>query len=194
MPSKSVLPRGFKAEAERLAEKYRADLGISKFAPLNAHTLADFLGIQIFTVDELFSDRNCDAYLRMCDPQKFSAMWTVNQKGEQLVIHNDRHSVFRQQSNLMHELAHIIRKHNVPDEQAKLCAQLGLHYYNPLHEQEAKHLGGCLQITRAGLQWALKNNYSHEEISEHYNASVDMVRYRIGITGVQKQLIYKKAQ
>lgn len=169
MPSKSVLPRGFKAEAERLAEKYRADLGISKFAPLNAHALADFLGIQIFTVDELFADRNCAAYHRMCDPQKFSAMWTVNQKGEQLVIHNDKHSVFRQQSNLMHELAHIIRKHTVPDEQAKLCAQLGLHYYNLLHEQEAKHLGGCLQITRAGLQWALKNNYSHEEISEYFN-------------------------
>ncbi|MFT4060699.1 MAG: ImmA/IrrE family metallo-endopeptidase [Legionella sp.] len=191
MPSKSILPRGFKAEAERLAEKYREELGVSKFSPLNAHTLADHLSVQIFTVDELFVNQDCDAYHRMSDPQKFSAMWIVNQKGEKLVIHNDRHSTFRQQSNLMHELAHIIRKHTVPDEQAKLCAKLGLHYYNLLHEQEAKYLGGCLQITRAGLQWALKNSYSPEEISEYYNASVEMVKYRIGITGVQKQLAYR---
>ncbi|WEK34683.1 MAG: ImmA/IrrE family metallo-endopeptidase [Candidatus Pseudobacter hemicellulosilyticus] len=193
MPSKSVLPRGFKAEAERLAEQCRADIGVSKFSPLDAHELARYLGIQIFTVDELFADQTCTAYLKMSDPKEFSAMWTPNKAGELLIIHNDKHSPFRQQSNLMHELAHIIRKHNVPDEKARLCAQFGLHYYNLLHEQEAKHLGGCLQITRAGLQWALKNAMEDEDISKYYNASVDMVKYRIGVTGVKKQFGHSRS-
>lgn len=193
MPSKSVLPRGFKAEAERLSEQYRAELKLSKFSPLDAHELAEHLGIEVFSVDEIFADmQDNPAYMVMSNPQKFSAMWTPDQSGKTRIIHNTNHSLFRQQSNLMHELSHIIRKHSVPDDKAKLCAKLNLHYVNPLHEQEAKYLGGCLQITRAGLQWALKQEFSEEQISQYFNASAEMVRYRVGITGVKKQFGYKR--
>ncbi|MGF7041665.1 Zn-dependent peptidase ImmA (M78 family) [Mucilaginibacter lappiensis] len=192
MPSKSVLARGFMAEAERISEGCRKDLGISKFDPLDAFKLAEHLQVDVFTVDEIFGDQTDHPdYSRMIDPDKFSAMWTPNVHGEKIIIHNDRHSRFRQQSNLMHELAHIIRKHTVPPESAVLCAQFGLHYFNPVHEQEAKYLGGCLQITRPGLQWGLKHLATVEGISDHFCASVDMVKYRIGITGVSKQYRFR---
>lgn len=186
MPSKSVLPRGFKADAERMAEMYRAELGISKFDPLDAFKLAEHLDVPIFSVDEAFSD-NLDhpRYQFMSDINRFSAMWMPNEDGEKIIIHNTNHSKYRQQSNLMHELAHIIRNHEIPEESARLCAQLNLIYYNPLHEQEAKHLGGCLQITTPGLRWAFKR-YTVEQISEYYCASTEMVNYRLGITGTKR--------
>ena len=185
MPSKSVLKRGFKAEAERLSEKYRQELGISKFDPLDAFALAAHLDIPIFSVNEIFAANLSSPYrTQLNDTSKFSAVWMLNKMGKKIIIHNDNHSSKRQQSNIMHELAHIIQKHEIPLEAAKLCHLFNLHYFNKEHEQEAKYLGACLQITRPGLQWALKRNYSPEEISDHFNASIEMVKFRLNASGV----------
>jgi hypothetical protein len=184
MPSKSLLRRGFKAESERLSEKYRAELGLSKFAPLNAFALADHLEIPVFTVSDVFPQVPNSPADILNDTAKFSAMWMPNEEGDKVIIHNDNHSEKRQQSNIMHELAHIIQKHEIPLEAAKLCHIYNLHYYNKEHEQEAKYLGACLQITRSGLQWALKENLTEVEISDYYKASVDMVRFRLNTSGV----------
>jgi Zn-dependent peptidase ImmA (M78 family) len=187
MPSKSVLKRGFKAKAERISESYRKELGISKFDPMDAFQLAEHLNIPIVGVDHLSCDLQNDHYNSLRNLDKFSAMWMPNEDNDKIIIHNNYHSLKRQQSNLMHELAHIILNHEIPDEQARLCQLLGLHYYNNEHEQEAKYLGGCLQITRPGLLWALKNNYSESRMSEYYTASLEMVNYRIKVTGVLRQ-------
>ncbi len=193
MPSKSLLRRGFQTEAERLSEKLRSELSISKFDPMDAFKLAEHLQIPVFTVDEAFTDNYSNPqYSIMSDTAKFSAFWMPNEDGEKIIIHNSNHSKFRQQSNIMHELAHILLGHQVPLEYAILCAELGLHYYNTKDEQEAKFLGGCLQITKAGLQWATKR-YSVTQISEYYTASIEMVTYRIGVSGVGKVNKYKKA-
>jgi Zn-dependent peptidase ImmA (M78 family) len=63
----------------------------------------------------------------------------------------------------------------------------GLHYYNAEQEQEAKFLGACLQISRPGLQWAVKEGLTNEEMSNHFNASLEMVRFRLNTSGVLKQ-------
>lgn len=193
MPSKSLLIRGFQAEAERRSEKLRSELAISKFDPLDAFKLAEHLEIAVFTVDEAFVDNYSNPkYSVMSDTSRFSAFWMPNEDGEKIIIHNSNHSKYRQQSNIMHELAHILLGHEVPLEYAILCSELGLHYYNTKDEQEAKFLGGCLQITKAGLQWATKR-YSVAQISDYYTASVDMVNYRIGVSGVGKVNRFKKA-
>jgi Zn-dependent peptidase ImmA (M78 family) len=187
MASKSLLERGFKAKAERLSESFRSELGISKFAPLDAFDLAKHLKIQVLSVLELKDDLKPKDYARLSDPSKFSAMWMPNSDDEKIIIHNNFHSKKRQQSNLMHELAHVILGHEIPEEQAKLCFLLGLHYYNPVHEEEAKYFGGCLQITRPGLLWAVKKGDSEAEMSDYYVASSEMVSYRLRITGVLRQ-------
>ena len=185
MPSKSVLKRGFKAKAERLSEKFRQDLGISKFDPLDAFTLATHLEVPIFSVNEIFSANPSSSYKsQLNDTSKFSAFWMLNSLGNKIIIHNDNHSSKRQQSNIMHELAHIILNHEIPLETAKLCHLFNLHYFNKEHEQEAKYFGACLQITRPGLQWALKRNFSYEEISDYFNASIEMVKFRLNSSGV----------
>jgi Zn-dependent peptidase ImmA (M78 family) len=191
MPSNFKFKWGFKAEAERLSEQFRNQLRISKFDPLDAFLLANHLDIPIFTVKQLYDGNEAHpAFLRLSDTSKFSAIWMPNEDGDKIIIHNDNHSAKRQQSNIMHELAHIIKNHTVPGDYARLCMEFNLHYYNKEHEQEAKYLGACLQITRPGLLWALKRNFSESEISEYFNASIDMVRYRLNISGVLRQKGY----
>jgi hypothetical protein len=63
---------------------------------------------------------------------------------------------------------------------------MDLRYYNPHHEEEAKYLGGCLQIPKPGLLWKLKEECTEEEISDYFFASVDMVKYRMNILGIRK--------
>jgi Zn-dependent peptidase ImmA (M78 family) len=191
MATNSALKRGFKKEAEEISEKYRAELGISKFAPLDAYVLAEHLNVPVFSVNQLFEGmEDSPAFLRMSDTAYFSAVWMPNEDGDKIILHNTNHSKKRQQSNIMHELSHIIRGHEVPDECARLCMQFNLHYYNKEHEKEARYLGACLQITRPGLFWSLKKNYTEEQISEYYNASLEMVRFRLNASGVLKQRKY----
>lgn len=189
MASKSFLKRGFKAEAERISERYREEVGVSKFDPLDAFALAKHLEIPVISIEEL-NELPEEHLNRLKEPSTFSAIWMPNEDGDKIIIHNTKHSPKRQQSNLMHELAHIIRRHEIPDDIARLCLLLNLHYYNKEQEEEAKYLGGCLQITRAGLQWALNRNFTKEEIADYFNASLEMVIYRLNTTGVLIQRSY----
>jgi len=49
-------------------------------------------------------------------------------------------------------------------------------------------LGGCLQIPRPALLWALRRQMTTPEIADHYGASEKMVRYRRNVTGVDAQM------
>ena len=113
------------------------------------------------------------------------------QNGNKIIIHNTYQSPKRQQSNLMHELAHHILKHDVDVETARIASQFGLKYVNDSHENEAKYLGGCLQICRPGLLWAAAA-LTEGEISDYYTASEEMVRYRMRVSGVLKQIHYRQ--
>jgi hypothetical protein len=147
MPTKFKFKYGFKANAERLAEKFRADLLISKFDPLDAFQLAAHLSVPIKTVNEFSAWISDEQLSVLTDTSKFSAMWMPNSDGEKIILHNDRHSEKRQQSNLMHELSHIILNHEIPEEIARLCFLYGLSYYNTEQEQEAKYLGATMLET-----------------------------------------------
>jgi len=184
--SKSRLPRGFKTEAERISEQQRAQLGLSIFSPLNAFDLANYLEIPVIPFNELLQEEEAKKLIE----KDVSALWMPNCDGDPIILNNPTHSACRQQSDIMHEIAHILRKHTTSEEVRRLCLLLNLRSYNKAQEEEAIYLGGCLQITRTGLLWALKQNYTHEQIAEYYCASVEMVKFRINSTGVERQRVY----
>lgn len=185
--SSSLYDWGFKTKAENLSIKYREELKRSKFDPLDAFTLAEHLDIPIFTVDEAFEgNEDHPSYSHMNDTAKFNALWMPNEDGERIVIHNSNHSAKRQQSNLMHELAHIILNHTIPEDIAKVCMLYNLHYYNKKQEAEAKFLGACLQLTKPSILWARKENWSFQKVSDHYSASVEMVTFRFNTIGIRQ--------
>jgi len=191
LTSKSILKRGFKTHAEKQAIEYRTKLSLKQHDPLDAFALSNYLQIPIYSATNLLTSQ-VDSTLLMGSGENdcgWSALTMITKAGNKIIIHNPFHSSARQQSNIMHELSHIICKH---EHAAKYDFELplGMRHFNELHEEEAKCLGAALQITRPGLLWALNRNMSQLDIANHYNASLEMVSYRLNTSGVLKQHSY----
>jgi hypothetical protein len=180
---------GFKKWADETSIKFRADLNIKAHEPLCAFKLSDFLKIPIFT-PENFSNlekHHLDNLLGKGKEHWSAVTIPVSELGN-IIIHNPTHSPLRQQSNIMHELAHVICGHKVSNEVIETGLIGFLRNHDIKQENEADWLGSSLQLPRQSLIWALKNNMTNDEISEYFNASIEMVKYRINITGVKKQI------
>lgn len=181
---------GFKKQAEDCGLKIREEMGLSKFSPLDAFALAKYKNIPVFTFDEILCDLEYERTLLNNHPS-FSALYTINRHGQKIILYKNTDSSARQQSNMMHEISHILLEHSIPENLLMLANKFGLTYNNELQENEAKFLGGCLQLTIPSLFASLKKNMTYQEIAEKYFASIEMVNYRINISGVQKVREYQ---
>ncbi len=181
---------GFKKWSDDTSIALRKELGLYPSSPLCAFDLCKHLEIPLFVPDDIkgLSEKHLNNLLGKGNNHWSAATIPVNDKF--LIIHNPTHTSARQQSNLMHELAHIICKHKIPENKTNLGVSGFLRNYDEAQENEAEWFGACLQLPRPALIWALKKKMSEDEIAKHFNASKEMVRYRIGITGVKKQLKY----
>lgn len=180
---------GFKKWADDTAIKFRTELGLKPIDALCAFKLCNHLEIPIFTPHDVpgMLDDHLDQLLGESSSHWSAATVPVSEESY-IILHNPNHSDARQQSNLMHELAHVICGHKVPDETLSTGLSGFLRNHDQQQENEAEWLGSCLQLPRSALIWALKEKMIIAEIADHFNASEEMVRYRINITGVKKQI------
>jgi len=188
----NLLIRGFKTRAERLAKAYREKLGIHACNPLCGFKLADHLNIKCYCASEFFKeDRNSLSILKGTPdtPCEWSALTMVTEQQNQIIIHNDFHSSARQQSNVMHELAHIICCHEHPPIVHTAAIPFGMRSYDSVKEEEANWLGSTLQLASPCLLWAKKRSMSYDDIAEYFNASIEMVKYRMNVTGIARRKI-----
>ena len=185
------MKRGFKTQAEQQARDYRRALAIRDSQPLPAKSLAEYLGIHVMTPDEIPGlDPLHSGWLSNCDSKWSAGAVVIPEQDRVFIVHNSTHSRPRQESNIMHEIAHIICEH--PATNSGINGYL--RSYDNEQEEEARYMGGCLQITRAGLLWALRCRMTKEQIAEHFLASVDLVRYRQNVTGADKQIARERAR
>jgi Zn-dependent peptidase ImmA (M78 family) len=176
---------GFIKEAEDMALEIREQLKVSKFAALNAFDVAKKKEIPIFTFDEiLYGDIYSAKREQLHNDSNVSALYTINKEGRYIILHKNINSAEREQSNIMHEIAHILLKHKVPEEFQRLVSLFQIPYDNKVQEAEAKYLGSCLQLPKPVLFLAKKMKWTEEEISKKYFASIEMIRYRMDISGV----------
>jgi len=194
LATKSILKRGFKANAEKLAKQYREGLNIHPCAPLCAFKLAEYLKIPVFSATEFLKLPKEINLLSGADGNycEWSALTMLTKAGNRIIIHNPFHSVARQQSDMMHELAHIICEHEHDQKSYDFDIPFGMREFNELQEEEAKCLGSTLQLATPCLLWANKRNMTTETIATHFNASTDMVTYRMNITGIARRSLYRK--
>ena|ERR1035437_1540602 len=115
----------------------------------------------------------------------------ITKVGNRIIIHNPYHSVARQQSDMMHEIAHIICKHERIEKEYDFEIPFGLREFDKVQEEEAKCLGSTLQLATPCLLWANKKSMTTEAIAEHFNASKNMVTYRMNMTGIARRAYYK---
>lgn len=179
------MKRGFKKWAEETSSHYRTNLKLSNFSPLPAEVLAKHLGVVVKTPKQIRGiTSDLLNILEGINRYTWSAI-TLYINNSYIIIHNDLHSKFRQTSNIMHELSHIICKHEMNG--FKEIGGFPFRIYNKEKEDEAEWLSGCLMLPRKALQWAIRKGLDENMISNIYSSSPDMVKYRINKTGINKQ-------
>jgi len=176
---------GFKKWSDDKTISLRKELGLYPSSPLCAFDLCKHLGIPLFVPDEIegLSEKHLNNLLGEGNSHWSAASIPVQDKF--LIVHNPTHTSARQQSNLMHELAHIICDHKIPEDKTNLGLSGFLRNHDEAQENEAEWFGACLQLPKPALIWALKNKMTENEIAEHFNASKEMVKYRTNISGAK---------
>jgi hypothetical protein len=171
------LSPAFRQRCESIATEQRSLLGLRAFDPLPAATLAAHLHAVLFTPQQLPS----------LTPEQVSLLLASHSWSAAIVcqdplwiVYHPLHASPRRESDLMHELAHVLLKHPL----AGFNPTTGLPQQRQQDEDEATYLGGCLQIPRRGLLWAIGCKKTLAEICAHFGASEKMVRFRGNVTGI----------
>lgn len=166
----------FRQQCEAIATDQRYLLKKLAFEPLPAADLAVILGACILSPEQI--DIDVAVLIALMDAQNWSAMLF----GEKppMIIYRPDHSSVRKESDLMHELAHLLLKHPY----GRYNPVRGDISKNSQHEREADYLGGCLQIPRRGLQWAVQSHLTLDQTADHFGASTQMVEWRSRMTGI----------
>lgn len=183
-----VLERGFKTWAEQLALSIRRELDVAPHAPLAPSALALHLGVRVWTPHDVIGlpQAVLDQLLRN-DPDGWSAV-TCAVGGEALIIHNPQHSAARQNSDLAHELAHIILEHEPSKLVLSHDGTMVMRSFDDKQEEEANWLGWCLLLPRPALMHAMKSRLATPAIAQQWSVSEQLVEFRIRMTGVRVQL------
>jgi len=145
------------------------------------------LGILLFTPSEIKGLLPDQLKLLQFDSSSLWSGATFQCNDSQIIIYNDLHAIVRQESTIMHEIAHVICGHYENISTASIDSGILLREHNQQHEDEANWLGACLQLPRQGLLWALKKGMSENAIAEHFKASLKMTKYRLGKSGAKIQ-------
>jgi hypothetical protein len=180
------LRRGFKAEAERTAARLRSELNVAADARIDVDLLAKYLGVSVRRADELVSISDLNR-LNALQDGCFSAATIHLPNGAIVTITNPVNvSTGRRDSDLAHELAHVILKH-LPSQVDRL-GDLTFFDCDPEQEEEANWLAGCLLLSRPLLLNAARNRLTAEQVAERNNVSVEMARFRLNASGVYLQM------
>jgi len=187
----SKFKRGFKTWADKKSISIRLDLGLYASSHLSAFDLCKHLGIPVYLPNEIsgLSNNHLD-HLLNAGSNSWSAVTIPLENNKHMIIHNPTHSPARQQSNLMHELAHILCGHTVSQDILDTGLTRLLRCHNDEQEKEAEWFGGCLQLPRVALVYCLKKNMSLDQIATYYNSSKEMVEFRLNMSGAKKQVAY----
>ncbi len=180
--------RGFKTWAENQSLRGRRICGVAPFAALPARKLATKLNIVLFAANEI---PDLPEIVISQLTGRFGSNWsafTMPVEDSHVIVFNPTHSASRQESDIMHELAHILCGHTAETIRGQ-DFPFALRVFDEEQENEAKWLGGCLQIPRAALLFLVRRGYSNDAIATFFGASEEMVTFRRNTTGVDKQLL-----
>lgn len=177
--------RGFKTEAERLADRTRAQLGLQTHAHMPIRDLAAHLNIEIHSADELVDRAELEELDRL-QSSAFSAAMFHLASGRTAIVYNPLSDPGRTNSDIAHEIAHVLLRHDVRELQQ--VADHSFFTCNPEQEEEANWLAGCLLLPRALL---LREAYAGTDpatIADKHSVSIPMARFRLNASGVLLQV------
>ena len=182
-----TLRHGFKAEAERIASDQRELLGLAPADPVNPFLLLRQHNITVRTPSQVDDLSPLESESLAALVEHFSA-WsavTLRTPNGVLVVHNPLHEIRRQHSNLTHELAHVLLRHRPGALQTVYgCV---MRDFDEIQEEEAACLGDTILAPRIALATAARRKRTVAQTAHWLGASEQLVRYRVQITGVNRQ-------
>ncbi len=181
----ATFERGFKTWCENTSLNIRRKLKLSPTDPLSPQQLAQVLNVIVWTtadVPELAPKTR--EYLDSSIGDEWSAV-TVEAAGKTIIVVNKSHSEARQASDIMHELAHIIRGHEAG--KVYIIGSHAMRDFNEIQENEANWLAGTLLLPRTVLTACVYRRAPIDEILAKYGVSKQLYTYRVNMAGVRKQ-------
>jgi IrrE N-terminal-like domain len=179
--------RGFKSWCEETAVKVRTHQGLAPTDALSPFVLARELRVRVIEPAAL-TELPEDVRRRLLG--QHSDCWsaiTIPGKRRPLVVYNPAHSAARQNSDLMHELAHIFLGHKPTMLFLDPSADLALRTHDNAQEEEANWFAGCLLLPREVLLHIKAIGLSDESACRQYGVSAKMLVYRMNVSGVNLQ-------
>ena len=168
------MERGFKTRCEEMSRSLRAELGLDPAAPLPAEQLASYLGVYLWSVEDLRLAPADVAQLVRRDPDSWSAI-TVSAAGLDAIILNPNHRRGRYSSDVMHELAHLLLGHEPSTVFFAGQENLALRGFNKAAEEEADWLAGALLLPRDALARLWAQNRPKDVACDEFGVSRRMM-------------------
>ncbi|MGO8731861.1 MAG: ImmA/IrrE family metallo-endopeptidase [Terracidiphilus sp.] len=181
-----MFKRGFKTYCEQVTEAVRRQLGLSVWEPLGALVLAESLKARVVTPDQL-PTLAPDARHRLVN--EHAEVWSAItiSATPPLVVYNPTHKAARRNSDLMHEMAHLLLEHVPSTVYIDPRTRVALRRHDRQQEEQATWLAGCLLLPRAALVRIRQLRISDADACARYVVSLDMLRFRMGTSGVDIQ-------
>lgn len=179
-----ALRRGFKAESERRAGELWKDMGLEPSDAMDAIDLAKHVGCVVRCADELVDISKLKELKRIQDDAFFACTFELADSRRAIVY--SPLSPERINSDVAHEVAHVLLQHRL----TRLTRIEGVAFQScdTDQEEEANWLAGCLLLPRVALTHDLSKRMAIQTIARNRVLSEAMVRYRINVTGVDRQL------
>ncbi|HET8579439.1 MAG TPA: ImmA/IrrE family metallo-endopeptidase [Nitrospiraceae bacterium] len=178
--------RGFEGWCENVAIQLRRELGLTPTDPLDPKALAKHLGIEVWAAEEVPGlHPNYLAVLLREDPVGWSAV-TVSVETVDVIIFNSALPRERRVSDLAHELAHILIRHEPGRLDVTEDGLFMLSTHNRKQENEATWLAGTLLLPRPALIRIGWEGMELRTAAKQYGVSVEMLRYRLNRTDVNE--------
>lgn len=183
----SRFDRGFKTWSENVALQYRKEMDLAPTDPIDLWVMAKKLGLVVLQVQEIpgIARKTLDVLIQD-DPESWSAI-TLCYNDANMIVLNPTNNTGRTNSNLAHELAHLLIGHAATRVDVTPDNLLLLRNYDRKQEDEANWLAGCLLLPRPALLHIRKKELEIADAMRHYNVSREMFEYRMRITGVDRQ-------
>ena len=176
--------RGFKSEAERVADRIRSALGQGAAKSLDPEAVAAYLGAKVVAADTLVARAKLEQ-LEAIQDDAFSAVTFKLPDSRIVVVYNPLHKLGRRRSDVTHELSHLILKHET--RTIEMVASHSMFTCNPEQEEEADWLAGCLLLPRTLLLASARSGMSASDIANANGVTVSMARYQLNASGAVLQ-------
>ena len=186
--------RGFKARCENMAETIRRELGRRPYDVVSATELAAYVGARLIAPSDIPGMSESSLRVLLKDDREDWSAATISDASElPIVIYNPANSLGRRSSDIAHELAHVLLRH----EPSKLIFTHDLKWafrsYDGPAEAEATWLSGCLLLPRPALLRIAEMDLSEMEAAARYVVSEQLLGYRKAVTAVTRQLERRRA-